>query len=136
MRACVRACVRGRMVQWFVQSISNRNIPGSITAECRYTRLSSPSLSLGGYKQPNEYGSVCCGKKRNCVAGQKQPLEAMWYKTRLVNSGGQFDLLCNLMDGVILAQVVCHVGVSLLHVLDNSVTTLHLPRQSLTFYFR
>ena len=43
MRACVRACVRGHMVQ----SISNQNV-GSIPAEYSYTRLSSPSLSLGG----------------------------------------------------------------------------------------
>ena len=54
-KECVRACVHGRMVQWFMQSISDRNIAGSISAECSYTRLSSPSLSLGGYKQPNEY---------------------------------------------------------------------------------
>ena len=54
-RACVRACVCVCMGQWFVQLISNRNIAGSIPAECSYTRLSSPSLSLGGYQQPNVY---------------------------------------------------------------------------------
>ena len=40
------------MVQWFVQLISSRNIAGSIPAEYGFTRLSSPSLSLGGYQQP------------------------------------------------------------------------------------
>ena len=59
--ACVHMCVHMRvyedvcMVQWFVQSISNQNIVGAIPAECSYTRLSSPSLSLGGYQQPNVY---------------------------------------------------------------------------------
>ena len=53
---CVCVCVAcGRMVQWFVQSISSRNIAGSIPAEYGFTRLSSPSLSLGGYQQPNVY---------------------------------------------------------------------------------
>ena len=28
-------------------------------------------------------------------------------KTRLLNSGGQFDQLCNLIGGAILAQVLC-----------------------------
>ena len=41
------------------------------------------------------------------VAGQKQPLGAVWCKTRLLNSGGQFDQLCNLIGGAILAQVIC-----------------------------
>ena len=52
---CVCVCVCGRMVQWFVQSISSRNIAGSIPAEYGFTRLSSPSLSPGGYQQPNVY---------------------------------------------------------------------------------
>ena len=57
VRACVRECVRacGCLVQCFVQSISNQNIAGLIPAECSYTRLSSPSLSLNGYQQPNVY---------------------------------------------------------------------------------
>ena len=38
------------------------------------------------------------------VAGQKQPLRAVWCKTRLLNSGGQFDQLCNLIGGAILAR--------------------------------
>ena len=51
-RVCVCVCVCVCMVQWFVQSISSRNIAGSIPAEYGFTRLSSPSLSLGGYQQP------------------------------------------------------------------------------------
>ena len=50
---------------------------------------------------------VCvCKKKRKkgMVAGQKQPLGAVWCKTRLFNSGGQFDQLCNLIGGAILAR--------------------------------
>ena len=70
-KECVRVrgvCVHGRMVHWFALSISNRNIAGSISPGYSYTRLSSPSLSLGGYKQPNEYGSVCCGKTELSLA--------------------------------------------------------------------
>ena len=52
---CMYVCMRGRMVQWFGQSISSRNIAGSIPAEYGFTRLSSPSLSPGGYQQPNVY---------------------------------------------------------------------------------
>ena len=67
--ACVRACVRacGCMVQWFVQSISSRNIVGSIPAEYGFTRLSSPSLSLSMH-----------GGQKGIVTGQKQPLGAVW----------------------------------------------------------
>ena len=43
-------------------------------------------------------------KKKGIVAGQKQPLRAVWCKTRLLNSGGQFDQLCNLIGGAILAR--------------------------------
>ena len=38
-----------------------------------------------------------------CVC-QKPPLGAVWCKTRLFNSGGQFDQLCNLIGGAILAR--------------------------------
>ena len=46
-------------------------------------------------------------KKLNCRWPKKQPLGAVWCKTRLLNSGGQFDRLCNLIGGAILAQVIC-----------------------------
>ena len=55
MYLCMCVFVCGCMVQWFVQSISSRNIAGSIPAKYGFTRLSSPSLSLGGYQQPNVY---------------------------------------------------------------------------------
>ena len=83
---CARHCVLGRCahtVQWFVQSISNRNIAGSIPTECGLTRLSSPPylwvvtnsqimcLSIG----------VCGGKKKvekELSPAQYQPLRAVW----------------------------------------------------------
>ena len=43
-------------------------------------------------------------KRKGIVAGQKQPLKAVWCKTRLLNSGSQFDQLCNLIGGAILAR--------------------------------
>ena len=47
---------------------------------------------------------VCACVCQGIVAGQKQPLGAVWCKTRLFNSGGgQFDQLCNLIGGAILA---------------------------------
>ena len=50
---------------------------------------------------------VCvCGKKKGTVAGQKQPLGAVWCKTRLFSSGGQFDQLCNLIGGAVLARSI------------------------------
>ena len=78
------------MVQWFVQSISNRNIAVSIPAEYGFKRLSSHSLPPGGYQQPNVYVSVHVVGEKNegIVTGQNQPLRAAWCKTRLLNSGG------------------------------------------------
>ena len=68
VRACACAyacaCVCGRMLQWFVQSIFNRNIAGSIPAEYDHTHLSSPFLYLGGYQQPNVYVCVYVMEKR------------------------------------------------------------------------
>ena len=102
-----------------VCAVDFRNIVGSIPAECNYTRLSSPFLSLGGYQQPNMYVSVlvCCGDLKKWINKKvykklnshwpKQPLEAVWCKTRLLNSGGQFDRLRNLIGCAILAQVLC-----------------------------
>ena len=34
----------------------------------------------------------------------------MWCKTRLLNSGGQFDQLCNLIDGTILARALVELS--------------------------
>ena len=38
-----------------------------------------------------------------------QPLRAVWCKTRLLDSGGQFDQPCKLLDGAILARVLCYI---------------------------
>ena len=61
---CMFVCV-SHMVQWYVQSISNREVAGSIPDDYGRTRLSSlshsPSSSfnlLGGYEQP-VYARVC-----------------------------------------------------------------------------
>ena len=43
-------------------------------------------------------------RKKRVVAGQKQPLGAVWCKTRLFNSCSQSDQLCNLIGGAILAR--------------------------------
>ena len=45
--------------------------------------------------------------KKGIVAGQIQPLGAVRCKTRLLNSGGQFDQLCNLIGGAVLARALC-----------------------------
>ena len=66
---CVYVCVRVRvcvhMVQWYVQSISNREVAGSVPDDYGRIRLfslsHSPSSSfilLGGYQQP-VYAGVC-----------------------------------------------------------------------------
>ena len=55
MYVCVCVCLCVRMVPWFVQSISDPNIAGSIPAEYGFTCLSSPSLSLSGCQQPKVY---------------------------------------------------------------------------------
>ena len=67
-------CV-SHMVQWYVQSISNREVAGSIPDNYDHTRLSSPSHSpsssfifLGGYQQP-VYAGVC---RVVCVSKKKK----------------------------------------------------------------
>ena len=64
---CVYVCVCvSHMVQWYVQSISNREVAGSIPDDYGRTRLSSLSrtlpdfsfILLGGYQQP-VYAGVC-----------------------------------------------------------------------------
>ena len=62
---CVCVCV-SHMVQWYVQSISNREVAGSIPDDYGRTHLSSLSrtlpdfsfILLGGYQQP-VYAGVC-----------------------------------------------------------------------------
>ena len=48
---------------------------------------------------------VCEEIKKGIITGQN--LGAVWCKTRLLNGGGQFDQLCNLIDGAILARALC-----------------------------
>ena len=65
---CVCVCVHvsAHMVQWYVQSISNREVAGSIPDDYGHIRLSSLSrtlpdfsfILLGGYQQP-VYDGVC-----------------------------------------------------------------------------
>ena len=65
MCVCVYVCV-SHMVQWYVQSISNREVAGSIPDDYGRTCLSSLSqtlpdfsfILLGGYQQP-VYAGVC-----------------------------------------------------------------------------
>ena len=59
-------------------------------------------------------------EKNGIVAGQKQPLGAVWCKTRLLNSGGQFNQLCNLINSAILAHA---------YIVElSSPTTMGVPR--------
>ena len=77
-RARARACVCVCMVQWFVQSISNRNIAGSIPAEYSHIRLSSPSLS------PVVTNSQMCMSEYECVVEKKynyKKMDCRWPKT-------------------------------------------------------
>ena len=110
----VCVCVCGCMVQWFVQSISSRIIADSIPAEYGFTRLSSPSLSLGGYQQPkcvclSMHGGQKKKKKRNCrwpktatgscVVQDQAPQQ--WWSIR---SALQPDRWCNSGTSTMLAH--------------------------------
>ena len=46
-------------------------------------------------------------EEEGIIAGQKQALGAVWLKTRLFKSGGQFDQFCTPIDGAILAWAIC-----------------------------
>ena len=67
------------MVQWYVQSISNREVAGSIPDDDGRTRLSSLSwtlpdfsfILLGGYQQP-VYAGVCGVVCPPCVCRKKR----------------------------------------------------------------
>ena len=51
---------------------------------------------------------VCvCEEKMELSLAKKQPRRAVWCKTKLLNSGGQFDQPCNLFTGAIPAQGPC-----------------------------
>ena len=101
------------MVQWYVQSISNREAAGSIPDDYGRTRLSSLSRSLpdfsfillGGYQQPmyaGVCGVVCVEKKKKEKNGKmKKSLARKSHFNQLCggyqakNSGGQFISLAS-----------------------------------------
>ena len=100
------------MVQWYVQSISNREVAGSIPDDYGRTRLSSLSRSLpdfsfillGGYQQPG-YAGVC-GVVCVCVEKKwkNENMDSLARKSHFnqlcggyqaKNSGGQFISLAS-----------------------------------------
>ena len=120
--ACVRACVRvsvwcsGLCSRLPIETLRVRSPPSAVThvfllllylsgwlptAKCVCLSM---SVLWGGRKKNKKKQQQL--HKWNCH-WPKQPLGAVWCKTRLLNSGGQFDLLCNLIGGAILAQVIC-----------------------------
>ena len=111
VRACVRACGAGIEPAMFRLEIDGTNrctiLPSTV----------SDVFLLLLYLWVVTNSQMCMSefawwekkrrKKGGIVAGQNQPLGAVWCKARLFNSGGQFDRLCNLIDGAILAQALC-----------------------------
>ena len=112
---CVCVCVClwyvSHMVQWYVQSISNREVAGSIPDDYGRTRLSSLSrtlpdfsfILLGGYQQP-VYAGVCgvvcvCRKNwknenRDSLA-RKSHFKQLCGEYQAKTSGGQFISLAS-----------------------------------------
>ena len=94
MRACVHLCACKCVYLhqiWFHASFFTFSISGWLpTAKCVC------SCTCGGRKKKK--------KKSGVVSGQKQPLRAVWCKTRLLNSGCQFDQSWNLFSRTILAH--------------------------------
>ena len=81
---CVRACVCARvcvcMRVWLYGAVVcavdfQSNIADSIPAEYGFTRLSSPSLSLGGYQQPNCVCLSMHGGQKKKKNGKKEKKE-------------------------------------------------------------
>ena len=72
--------------------------------------MSEYECVVGGGGEEKVYKKLNCRWPKtatgSCVV-QDQPLGAVLCKTRLLNSGGQFDRLCNLIGGAILAQDIC-----------------------------
>ena len=84
----VCVCV-SHMVQWYVQSISDREVAGSIPDDYGRTRLSSLSrtlpdssfILLGGYQQPlyaEVCGVVCVEKKKKKWKNGKRIIGIHW----------------------------------------------------------
>ena len=100
------------MVQWYVQSISNREVAGSIPDDYGRTRLSSLSrtlpdfsfILLGGYQQPvyaGVCGAVCVCVEKNGKMKNRDSLARKSHFKQLCggyqakNSGGQFISLAS-----------------------------------------
>ena len=93
------------MVQWYVQSISNQEVAGSIPDDYGRTRLSSlshsPSSSfilLGGYQQPvhaGVCGVVCVCRKRKKKKNEKSKKNEKEKKNRdSLDKKSHFNQLC------------------------------------------
>ena len=110
--ACVRACVRACVAVWGsglcsrfpVETLRVRSPPSTVSHV--FLLLLYLWVVTNSQMCMSEYvwWTKKRKKKEGIVAGQKQPLGAVWCKTRLFNSGGQFDQLCNLIGGAILAR--------------------------------
>ena len=107
VRACVRAHGAGVEPAMFRLEIDGTNhctIPPSTVSDVFLLLLylwvvtNSQMCLRGGKKRKKKKGGI--------VAGQKQPLGAVWCKTRLFNSGGQFDpdRWCNSSTSTMLAH--------------------------------
>ena len=107
MRACVRACVAvwcsGLCSRFPIETLRVRSPPSTVSH--LFLLLLYLWVVTNSQMCMSEY--MWWGKKRRKkgkVTGQNQPLRAVWCKTRLLNSGGQFDQTCNLFSGAIPAQ--------------------------------
>ena len=103
--ACLRACVR-LCVHLCVKTLRVRSPPSTISHVfllLLYLRVVTNSqMCMSEYMWWGEKK-----EKKGIVTGQNQPLRSVWCKTRLLNSGGQFDRTCNLYGGAIPAQGLC-----------------------------
>ena len=92
------------LIQHYLGELSARYDPKIVFCMCVCVCV-SVCLCLnmhGGQKKKKQKK-----RKKGIVACQKQLQGAVWCKTRLLNSGGQFDQLCNFIDGAILARALC-----------------------------
>ena len=120
---CVRECVCvSHIVQWYVQSISNRGVAGSIPGDYGRTCFSSlshsPSSSfilLGGYQQPvfaGVCGVACFCQKRKRKMKNRDSLARKSHFNQLCggyqakNSGGQFISLASCWCN---SSTICYV---------------------------
>ena len=104
VRACMRACVRLCLYGAVVCAVDFQSKHCGFDPRRVQLHTSFFSFSISGWLPTAK--CVCLSMsvlweiksiviKNGIVAGQKQPLGAVWCKTRLLNSGGQFDRLRN-----------------------------------------